>query len=52
MAVNSSNNSARRRIEQLREEITEHQFLYYVMDAPKIKDADFDLLWNELLKLE
>ncbi len=52
MAVNSSNNSARRRIEQLREEITEHQFLYYVMDSPKIKDADFDVLWNELLKLE
>ena len=52
MAVNSSNNSARRRIEQLREEITEHQFLYYVMDSPKIKDADFDVLWKELLKLE
>jgi DNA ligase (NAD+) len=52
MAVNSNNNSARRRIEQLREEIAEHQFLYYVMDSPKIKDADFDVLWNELLKLE
>ena len=52
MAVNSSNNSARRRIEQLREEISEHQFLYYVMDSPKLEDADFDALWNELLKLE
>lgn len=30
----------------------EHQFRYYIKDAPIISDADFDKLFNELLALE
>ncbi len=30
----------------------EHQFRYYIKDAPIISDADFDTMFNELLALE
>lgn len=30
----------------------EHQFRYYIKDAPIISDADFDALFNELVALE
>src|SRR3954465_2208240 len=43
---------AARRIERLREEIRGHEHLYYVLDAPKISDADFDKLMQELKRLE
>ena len=33
-------------------EIRDHQFRYYVLDKPLIPDADFDQLWQRLLKLE
>lgn len=39
-------------IEKLREEIRHHEHLYYVMDAPEITDAAYDLLMQELKKLE
>lgn len=42
----------RRRWQQLAEEVREHQFRYYVKDAPIVSDADFDALFNELLALE
>jgi DNA ligase (NAD+) len=41
-----------KRIGQLREEIRHHEHLYYVLDAPEISDADFDLLMQELKRLE
>src|SRR5208283_3008326 len=41
-----------KRIEALREKIRHHEHLYYVLDAPKISDADFDALMNELKRLE
>jgi DNA ligase (NAD+) len=41
-----------RRIEELRQEIRRHEHLYYVMDAPEISDQQFDLLMNELKRLE
>src|SRR5436309_8846604 len=43
---------AARRIEKLREEIRRHEHHYYVLDAPKISDADFDKLMQELKRLE
>ena len=43
---------ARRRWQQLADEVREHQFRYYVKDAPVVSDADFDALYNELLALE
>ena len=45
-------NAARHRIEELTTEIRDHQFKYYVLDAPTITDAQFDLLLKELSALE
>ena len=42
----------RRRWQQLADEVREHQFRYYIKDAPVVSDADFDALYNELLALE
>ena len=42
----------RHQIQELCEEIGDHQFKYYVLDAPTITDAAFDKLWNQLLDLE
>jgi DNA ligase (NAD+) len=43
---------ARHRIDELTKEIRDHQFRYYVLDAPTISDAQFDVLLVELRKLE
>jgi len=40
------------RIEALREEIRHHEHLYYVLDDPKISDADYDALTRQLIELE
>ncbi|MEN9687665.1 MAG: hypothetical protein RL381_677 [Actinomycetota bacterium] len=45
-------NEARHRIAELTQEIRDHQFKYYVLDAPTITDAQFDALLKELQKLE
>ena len=45
-------NTARHRIEELTTEIRDHQFKYYVLDAPSITDAQFDQLLKELSALE
>ena len=42
----------RHKIQELSEDIRDHQFKYYVLDAPTITDAAFDKLWNQLLALE
>ena len=42
----------RHQIQELSEDIRDHQFKYYVLDAPTITDAAFDKLWNQLLALE
>jgi len=42
----------RHQIQELSEEIRDHQFKYYVLDEPNITDAAFDKLWNQLLELE
>lgn len=39
-------------MEKLREEIRHHEYRYYVLDDPEITDAQFDVLMNELKKLE
>ncbi|HDQ93417.1 MAG TPA: NAD-dependent DNA ligase LigA, partial [Synergistetes bacterium] len=41
----------RKRIEWLREEISRHDHLYHVLDAPEISDAKYDLLVRELKEL-
>ncbi|HTI73410.1 MAG TPA: NAD-dependent DNA ligase LigA [Mycobacterium sp.] len=42
----------RRRWQQLADEVREHQFRYYVRDAPTISDAEFDKMLRELQALE
>ena len=42
----------RHKIQELCEEIADHQFKYYVLDTPSISDAAFDKLWKELVELE
>ncbi|WP_313676832.1 NAD-dependent DNA ligase LigA, partial [Mycolicibacterium sp.] len=42
----------RRRWQEVADEVREHQFRYYVKDAPIVSDADFDTLFNELVDLE
>lgn len=39
-------------IEQLAEELREHNYKYYILDAPEISDYDFDQKLKELQKLE
>ena len=43
---------ANNRIEVLRDEINRHNYQYYVLDAPKIPDAEYDRLMRELSELE
>lgn len=43
---------ARQEMTDLVNEIRDHQFRYYVLDKPIIPDADFDQMWQRLLKLE
>ena len=40
------------RIEQLRKELHEHNYRYYVLNQPTISDQDFDFMMHELQDLE
>ena len=42
----------KKRIEQLRSEIRRHDYLYYVLNQPKISDRQYDKLFAELEELE
>jgi len=44
--------NAAKEIEALRDKIRRHEHLYYVLDDPKISDAAFDRLMNQLKELE
>ncbi len=41
-----------REIAQLRDELRRHEHLYYVLDAPEITDAQYDVMMNRLKALE
>ena len=41
-----------KRIEQLRKELHEHNYRYYVLNQPTIGDQDFDFMMHELQDLE
>jgi len=47
-----SSSPPERKLEALREKIRHHEYRYYVLDDPEISDADFDVLMNELKRLE
>ncbi len=40
------------RIENLREQLRHHEYLYHVLDAPEITDAEYDAMMRELKELE
>jgi DNA ligase (NAD+) len=40
------------KIEKLREQIRQHDYNYYVLNEPAISDYEYDVLFNELVKLE
>ena len=46
------NPSPKKRIEELRAQISHHNEQYYGTDAPEISDAEYDILLRELRDLE
>ncbi|WP_312936200.1 NAD-dependent DNA ligase LigA [Pseudomonas sp.] len=44
--------TAETRIHQLRAELDQHNYRYYVLDEPSVPDAEYDRLFNELKALE
>lgn len=52
MVTQQADSDARRRWQELADDVRGHQFRYYVKDAPIVSDAEFDTLFNELLALE
>src|SRR3954466_1028207 len=47
-----SNAEARKRVDELRKQILQHDHSYYVLDSPTTSDAQYDRLMRELLELE
>ncbi|MBA57428.1 MAG: DNA ligase (NAD(+)) LigA [Pseudomonadales bacterium] len=44
--------SVEQEIEQLREQLRDHNYKYYVLDEPSIPDVEYDRLFHQLKKLE
>lgn len=44
--------AAAQRIRELRDQLNDHNYRYYVLDEPSISDAEYDLLFRELQALE
>lgn len=42
----------RLRVDELRAQIAHHDYRYYVVDAPEVSDAQYDVLMRELVALE
>ena len=40
------------KIDELRQKLNEHNYNYYVCNSPTISDRDFDMMMDELQKLE
>lgn len=47
-----SKSQAKRKAEELRDEIRHHDYLYYVKNRPKISDESYDRLFDSLVRLE
>ncbi len=44
--------NSRKRLEELRQLLTEHSYRYYVLDDPTISDGEYDRFFQELLEIE
>ncbi len=42
----------KKRLEELKEKISENDYLYYVLDNPQISDYEYDLMLKELMDIE
>src|SRR4030066_1341404 len=42
----------KRKVEELREKINYHNYLYHVLDQPEITDAEYDRVFDQLVQLE
>ncbi len=40
------------RVEELRQQLNRHNYLYYSENRPEVSDAEYDRLWRELVALE
>lgn len=47
-----SKDQANARLLALRQQLQDHAYRYYVLDEPALPDADYDVLFQELLQLE
>lgn len=52
MTAKPTRSQAEKEIKKLREEIREHNYRYYVLDAPVISDREWDRLFRRLQELE
>ena len=52
LAADPAESDLRRQWQELADEVREHQFRYYVRDAPVVTDADFDAMLRRLQTLE
>ena len=50
--MSPSNKPTASRIAELRQQLEDHNYRYYVLDAPVIADAEYDRLLRELIQLE
>jgi DNA ligase (NAD+) len=50
--VRQADDEARHRHADVAEQLTEHNYRYYVLDAPVVSDAEYDSLMRELRQLE
>jgi DNA ligase (NAD+) len=50
--MSSKGKDVEKKVDNLREKIRRHEYLYYVLDQPEITDAEFDKLMRELKDLE
>jgi DNA ligase (NAD+) len=46
------NETIKKQVKDLREQINHHNHLYHALDNPEISDADYDKLMRRLIELE